>query len=259
MAGGGFISDRDLEAVAALGWRGLEQERLGGWLLRAAHGFTGRANSALPLDPPDRPLADALAAVRTWYAARDLPAIVQVPLPWAADVDTALARAGWTAYNPTRVLVSPLSELVRHCPPDTGLAPVRHEAAPSPHWLAGYVYRGQPLPDGARSVLVNAEVPTFASVPADASGSQLLGVGRGVVDDGWLGVTAVTVAQTARRRGVARHLMRGLAVWGLDHAATRVYLQVAEDNIAALALYTGLGFRTHHRYQYRRESTRPTA
>jgi hypothetical protein len=29
----------ELEVIAAKGWRAPEEERLGGWLLRAAHGF----------------------------------------------------------------------------------------------------------------------------------------------------------------------------------------------------------------------------
>ena len=37
----------DLERVAAAHWRGTEEQWLGQWLLRAADGFTGRANSAL--------------------------------------------------------------------------------------------------------------------------------------------------------------------------------------------------------------------
>ncbi|HEX6526280.1 MAG TPA: hypothetical protein VF070_40645 [Streptosporangiaceae bacterium] len=41
------ISIAELEEVAARGWRGAEEEWLGGWLLRAGAGFAGRANSAL--------------------------------------------------------------------------------------------------------------------------------------------------------------------------------------------------------------------
>ena len=38
------------------GWPPLERGELGGWMLRAAGGFTGRANSVLPLgDPPFNP------------------------------------------------------------------------------------------------------------------------------------------------------------------------------------------------------------
>ena len=48
----------ELERVAAAHWRGTEEEWLGEWLLRAADGFTGRANSALPLGDPGLPLDD---------------------------------------------------------------------------------------------------------------------------------------------------------------------------------------------------------
>ena len=49
-----------LEEVCARGWRAAETDRLGGWLLRASGGFTGRANSVLPLRAPGLPLDEAL-------------------------------------------------------------------------------------------------------------------------------------------------------------------------------------------------------
>lgn len=240
-------SERRLEEIAALGWQGLSTELLGDWLLRAADGFTGRANSLLPLGPPDRPLVDALAFVTRWYDERGLPPLAQVPLPLAAGLDAELAAAGWRAYNPTTVLVATIEDMLVRCPERPALGPVRHEPSPSPAWLAGYHYRGRPLPDGAIRVLTKAADPTFASLRDDG----LLGVARGAVDEGWLGVTALTVAEPARRRGVAQELMRGLALWAAERGARRIYLQVAEDNTPALALYDGLGFVTHHRYHYR--------
>ena len=53
------ISIPDLEQRAALGWRAPGEERLGDWLLRAADGFTGRANSALATGHPGLPLDQA--------------------------------------------------------------------------------------------------------------------------------------------------------------------------------------------------------
>ena len=52
----------------------VESERLGDWELRAASGFTRRANSVLPLGDPRLPLDEALDAVRRWYGDRGLPA-----------------------------------------------------------------------------------------------------------------------------------------------------------------------------------------
>jgi len=40
---------RNLEHAAALAWPGVEQQWLGGWLLRSGRGSTRRANSAVPL------------------------------------------------------------------------------------------------------------------------------------------------------------------------------------------------------------------
>ncbi len=50
------------------GLAGTDRGRLGDWLLRSADGWTGRANSALPIGDPDRPLAAAVDAVERWYA-----------------------------------------------------------------------------------------------------------------------------------------------------------------------------------------------
>jgi hypothetical protein len=67
------VSIGELEAIAAMGWRAPEEERLGGWLLRAALGFTGPANSALAAGDPGMPLPEAVIRVRRWYAERNCP------------------------------------------------------------------------------------------------------------------------------------------------------------------------------------------
>lgn len=85
---GTVISIGDLEEVAADGWRGTEEESLGGWRLRAAGGFTGRANSALAVGDPGLPLPAAAAAVHRWYAARELPTMISVAYP--------SGRNGWS-------------------------------------------------------------------------------------------------------------------------------------------------------------------
>jgi len=58
----------------------------------------------------------------------------------------------------------------------------------------------------------------------------------------------VQTAPVARRRGLGRHLTRAVAQWALQRGAVRAYLQVEERNTAAVGLYQGLGFSTHHTY-----------
>ena len=89
----------DLERAAACHWQAPEQDRLGDWLLRAAEGFTGRANSALPLGDPGVPLPEAVGRPRT-DGRRALPPMIVVPgvldqgTP-PGPLENLLAERGW--------------------------------------------------------------------------------------------------------------------------------------------------------------------
>ena len=234
-----------LERLAARSWRGLEEERYGDWLLRAGQGFTGRANSALVVGAPPGSLDDAVAEVGRWYTRRGLRPQAQVPLPGSESADAAFAGAGWTTVEDVLVLTAPLMAWpAPHVPVE--LAPTPDEA-----WLAGYRYRDTPLPPVAHRILVNADDPQFASVRLEPEPAPLAAVARGVLVDGWLVVTAVTVAEEARRRGLATAVMAALGRWAQDRGGRNCLLQVVESNEPALALYARLRFTEHHRYHYR--------
>jgi GNAT superfamily N-acetyltransferase len=238
-----------LEEVAALGWQALETRWLGRWLLRAANGWTGRANSVLPLGDPGLPLDAALAQVTAWYGQRGLRPRFQVPLPARAGLDDALAGHGWIAYNPTAVLTADVGVTLATLPERADLPLVVLEPVPSAGWLRAYHYRGgTELPEFAVRVMTTAARPVFASV---VDSGAVVAVARGAVDRGWLGITAVEVDEPHRRRGLATHLMRALLDWAARQRATAAYLQVAEENEAGLAFYERLRFARHHRYHYR--------
>jgi ribosomal-protein-alanine N-acetyltransferase len=56
-------------------------------------------------------------------------------------------------------------------------------------------------------------------------------------------VLTIGVARAARRRGVARLLMTGALEAARETGAASAFLEVADDNVSAVALYAGLGFR----------------
>jgi N-acetylglutamate synthase len=132
-------------------------------------------------------------------------------------------------------------------------ASVRVELADEPDaaWLDGYRYRGAALPSVARQVLLGADEPVFAAVRLDPAPAPLAAVARGVVVDGWLVVTAVTVGERYRRRGLATAVMSALGGWAAARGGHSCVLQVVASNAPALALYDRLGFTEHHRYHYR--------
>src|SRR6185312_2766869 len=86
----------ELARIGRLGWRAAHRAELDGWLLSADRGWTGRANSALPLRMPDRPLEALLDAARGFYLEHGLPLQLQLPLPARGLLDEQLAARGWS-------------------------------------------------------------------------------------------------------------------------------------------------------------------
>jgi ribosomal protein S18 acetylase RimI-like enzyme len=236
-----------VEAVAARGFRALETAQLGGWLLRAAGGFTGRANSVLPLRAPGMPLDDALAAAQAWYGQRGLPLRLQIPTEARRLLDAELGERGWPPSPDVHVYTARLDSLTLapgDAQPEVELAP-----APDEQWLHRYRGGAGAAPP-ARALLTDHDRAAFAAIRGDGA---VLAIGRGAVDDGWLGISAVEVVPELRRRGLGRAVVAALCAWGSSAGATRGYLQVSSDNPAGRALYDALGFWWHHDYRYRTE------
>lgn len=239
----------ELERISSAGWPAVETRSLGSWLLRAAGGFTGRANSVLPLGSPGVPLDDALAVVVTWYRERDILPRFQVPLPLRADLDAELDARGWIPFDPVRVLVADVGAVLLAAPRADDAPAPEVASRPDTDWLATYHYREQEqLPPVARQIMAGGPGPLFVTL-ADDQGA--VAVARGAVDGDWVGVTAVEVADRARRRGLGMTVMHDLLEAGRQRGARFTYLQVAEGNPPARALYDRLGYTDHHGYRYR--------
>jgi N-acetylglutamate synthase len=245
----------ELERIAAAHWRGTEEQWLGDWLLRAAEGFTGRANSALPLGDPGMPLDEALAAVTQWYRDRGLPPMIVVPVPLESDpadlvLDNHLSERNWlTRPGPAFVMVAglPLPGLPAGSLPRGREVQVARE--PDDAWAARYHYRGQDhLPPIARKVLTSAEEQSFVSI---RSADEVLAIARLSIAAGWAGLTAVEVNPAYRRQGLGVAITAAACQEAVLRGLRNVYLQVEVDNAPARALYERLGFRYFHRYHYR--------
>ncbi|MCA4725324.1 N-acetylglutamate synthase, CG3035 family [Mycolicibacterium fortuitum] len=218
---------RALEHAAALAWPGVEQQWSGGWLLRAGHGITSRANSAIPLDVSAQ--IAHLAVVRDWYRERDLPAWLALP--------ERLLPIRTPGIKPARVMVREPAAA-----PTTPTATLAQQ--PDAQWLAIYE---RDVPVDVLTAVIDGRL-TFATVSGCA-------VGRGAVTtapDGtpWLGISSVRVSPAHRGQGHARAVCEALLAWGAESGARRAYVQVEVDNHAAIALYTTLGFRLHHQTRY---------
>jgi N-acetylglutamate synthase len=237
----------ELTAVAARAWPAPESERIGDWRLRAGAGWTRRANAAVAVGPEAAPPdLDRLAA---WYAARGLPARLQLTTGGGGDGDDRLAAEleaiGWRADGHTVVRVAALAPLADRDPDER----VRVGRELTDEWLRGYPRASQD-PGTARRVLSGGPSVWFATVRARPLVVPRA-VGRCVVDGRWAGFAAIEVAPAHRRTGLATAVMAELARAALGDGASAAYLQEETGNAPARALYHRLGFADHHHYHYR--------
>lgn len=267
----------EAERRAVDGWPPVVSEPLGQWVLRAAAGFSARANSVLAIGSPGHPVEAALDRVVGFYAARGLPAWAQVVV--GSEQQAALESAGWSAARPgeadtcfqvasvaqvRRALGNPRRDLPNDrlpndrlpndglpadgvSGPDPAPVSVSVAATASVAWLAGDV-RAQADSATARAVLEGPRQVGFVSV--ESGDGVLLARGRVSCVDDWAGITDVWVSTGHRRQGLALVVMHALVSWAAERGAHTAYLQTRGDNGAALALYDRLGFVTHHEYRY---------
>ncbi|MFE1575673.1 GNAT family N-acetyltransferase [Streptomyces fradiae] len=269
----------ELARAQARAWQPEESRPLGQWTLRAARGFTRRANSVLAVGDPGMPLDDALARVRAWYGERGLPAYVQAATGAEGTQEAlcaALEERGWRREVSAEVRIgglAPVADLGTDLPgaglprtglPGTGPGPgpdgasagvaagrVTLSRTPDAGWLRRYQRVGEPGPH-VLNVLSTGPSVWFASVRG--GGGVPVAIGRCVVDARWAGFMAVEVDPAYRRRGLARAVMAALAGRALEEGASAAWLQVETGNTAARALYDGMGFAVHHLYHHFRAS-----
>lgn len=239
----------ELARVCARAWQPLESERLGDWELRAAGGFTRRANSVLPLGDPGRPLDEALAYVRQWYAARGLPAYVQTATGAEGTQELLCAELearGWAREVSAQLRVAALAPVADL---DADVARVELSRSCDEGWLRRYGRAGDSA-SHVSQVLASGPSVWFASVPGSGDGPAA--IGRCVVDGRWAGFMAVEVDPEHRRRGLATAVMTALARQALLDGASAAWLQVEDGNDGARALYDRMGFAAHHTYHHYR-------
>jgi GNAT superfamily N-acetyltransferase len=251
------ISMDDLERIMVDGWPPLERAELGGWLLRASAGFTGRGNSVLPLGDAGVPLSEAVDRCERWYDKRGRRRLFALfgPAGFAIEDDPLgrdLLARGYERFSHTAVLttatrtLSPeLAQASREC--------VRVESAPSPRWweawaaLEGRTDHDDTALAAAGAVLTGSPDQVFVSLEVDGA---LAGVARGAFAHAWAGVSALRVATEHQRTGVAVQLMGAVADATRARGIRSVYLQVLQANSPARSLFERLGFSTHHEYHY---------
>lgn len=235
----------EYERSSARVWPCLEEHRLGGWLLRAAKGLTGRANTVLTSEPPDREIDEAIEACDQWYAARGLPVgfkLTDASCP--SNLLELLDRRGYVARNGAFVMTRGLG--AESCP---GVAWAENV---SQDWLDVFFSASQ----------LSAEwSPVFERLLGGIQLSRCFGLvncnrvpaacGLAVLDGSRAWLFDIATRPEFQRQGLATAVVRSLMSWAEEHGASGAALQVEVTNAAARSMYANLCFETLYEYRYR--------
>jgi ribosomal protein S18 acetylase RimI-like enzyme len=225
-----------------------EVHDLPGWLLPLDRSTIGRAKSAVPLrhsdlDPKQLPI------IESRYHAWGIAAAFRVAdLPGLGTIHQQLNCMGYAPEQPTLVQISSVAR-VRALPV---VASAEVDTHPSHAWASVYTAPGFDHEDGAHRVqaLSRSTHAIYASVQKHG---QPLAAGTACLSQGWASIHGMRTVPGARGQGLASQVLLGLATTAAARGFERMFLQVEEDNAAALALYARAGFATAWRYYYWRK------
>jgi GNAT superfamily N-acetyltransferase len=233
-----------IEQRALGAWPALESETADGWMLRAAGGWTKRANSANALAPSGR-FEEVKRKAEAFYAGRGLPAIFRITPLAPAGADAALAAAGYTLFDPSLVMTMPLVA-------GLGDDRVRIEHVPRVKWLHAFA-EANGLPAAMRPIhdaIVRAIAMPAAFATCEEKGRPVA-FGLGVIEAGMIGLFDIVTIPGERRRGHGRAVTGALLDWGRRAGASASYIQVRGENDVARRLYERLGYAQAYAYHYR--------
>ncbi|MBI1407363.1 MAG: GNAT family N-acetyltransferase [Caulobacter sp.] len=231
-----------LERIADRAWPAAERASLGGWILNAASGFSGRLNACWPLGPAPGGMAAAIEAVEAWYGARGLRPVFKPAGP-CPDLEAALTARGYRPRTPILMMTAMIGEAT---------APVRVTLSDDADAAFEAVFLGSqadPLDAAERIGAFRRVSPPRLFARIDVDGAPAA-IGGSAVEGDWVGIFGMRTLASYRRRGLARDIVAALLAGGWRDGARRAYLQVEAPNAPAIALYEGFGFSRAFAYSY---------
>ena len=239
----------ELELIASHCWPARDIVRYKGWIIHWNDGITWRANSVLPHKwESSVDLEQIVDYVINLYRERNTPPAFKITkASQPKELDALLIEKGFEQRMVTHVQTAPIGDiscLDPRLPID--LFKVTDES------LDILMHRSE---RERKEIEVRREI--IHRIAGEKNIARVLmhgniaGVGLGVVEGEWLGLFSIRTIPEFRRRGVAWSVSCALAMWGEDHGAERVFLQVEAENKPALKLYESMGFKTMYTYWYR--------
>jgi len=237
----------DAERLAHRTWPCREEALFGEWMLRAADGYSRRANSALAIGLPAQGVEAALDHVERWFRSREIQPCVKVTPLVSPEVITALDARGWTVATPSRVLRR-AADTQAEGSLDLDVSWSSVVSDPWFEHLATWDAESLSAASHHHALLERMPEARFAALHRDG---RIAGILVASLDGDQAHLYDLVVDPALRGRGLGGLFLRRILSDLFRDGARAATLQVLESNAVARALYERTGFVEVHPYHYR--------
>ena len=242
-----------IEELTLNGWPALYSSLHEGWLLRFADGYTKRANSVSPLygsadtDNADR-ILERIEYCESLYKQAGQAAIFKItPFGGTGMLDDRLEQLGYDKADVSSVQTRSLLQLKEPHTREVTIADAVQD-----DWLS-VLSEMTGMAEQARvsikKILSSGSLQKGFFTLYEGGVSAAVGVG--VIEQGYVGLYDIVVAESYRNKGLGEQLILNILKWAKNNGAAHSYLQVVKGNGPAIRLYEKLGYEEIYTYWYR--------
>jgi RimJ/RimL family protein N-acetyltransferase len=237
-----------IEESSLAAWPALQQECYDGWILRYSMGYTKRSNSVNPIYPSSKDLNEKADYCEKWYQGKGLPTIFRItPFVSPQHLDPFLDARGYKKIDVTSVLTLQLSDLQIQPRPGIELRTINMG-----EWLQIYHrFKEETLQSQMLHRKILEAIPFKVRFVILLDAGHPVACGIGVVDKPIIGLFNLITIATQRKKGYGTDLLVSLLDWARGIEVELAYLQVVENNVAAMNLYAKCDFKKAYSYWYR--------
>lgn len=262
---------RLLEEISLNAWPSQKMELYDGWLIRYSNNYTHRTNCINLVAPSTLPWEEKVKFCEQAYKNAHTPIIFKISPFETPKFDLFLSERGYIVEHTTEVMTTSIetcnlyTELSREYEfyqKNSGLPSfityknniiVQLSDTITDDWITNlFRLNGTTNPTHLRVVpAMYKAIPKETIVCQVELDGRMVASGLGILDRNYVGIYAIYVDVTCRKRNFARSIITAILTESKKRGATHAYLQVVHNNESAKHLYCSLGFDYFYTYWFR--------
>lgn len=238
---------RKIEELSMNAFPSLETVHYDGWVIRMSDGKSKRVNSVYSLYPSSLPIEEKVRYCESLYSGLNMRRVFKLTSdPMCEGLDDLLRNKGYGEAGRTRIETMDLADYAFQSDETFEY----FEDFPRRWYLD--LCRAEQRSEIDKKVVAEAwkkvvSPQCYISLVRDG---RRVAYGRGVMEQGFLGIYGIFVDPEYRRRGLGEIVTRELMAHAGRQGCTKAYLQVEKHNDRAYRLYEKIGFREIYQYWY---------